>query len=391
MVMECIEDHIDHKIGDPKDKDADYWFQQLNSLGALPMRVLAKDRDRFIVALYAACFMHSQGLTWNAEADKRNPGPDISNPDFDPNAENVAQDGKHWGMRLETQGLPKRNVAPGEAIAHNKPAAVGSKPTPIHPEPFHDLQEQALKKEADRKAAERGELLEATKLSKRAEPVGTVREQVESKTTSDLEKFLGSETPMGQLEAIRHTGEDTYIQKWAIAERLARKPREAWEQAPWELRKMTEYCIGWIKDTGAVPYYPKDLIEIWWKRPTASVINMTPVAIARRDAIVEKIRSFWTSSVESNRDKINVRSESYRVTLAAMDLEKLIEVFANGTDNEADIRQGAMKYFHAHFPIETLGVKPGPITTLDPNFIEYMKLCQKYNLQVGTLLHEAQL
>lgn len=370
LLMECVEDRICG--GKPQDKDADYWFHVLNNLGHVPFKVLAKDRDRFFVAMYAAAHINHHEL-WDSDADARNPGPSLHNPDWDPTEENPEQDGKHWGMKMENINLPK-HVPKGHTVE--------------------------LPSKADA-------LLESSKLSTRAiQPTPTtvpvektpeaqpapVREQVQEKKVTDLKEYIMAENARRDLMKIRDSAPDVYAQKWLIAERMARGPKEAWEDAPFELREMVKFCYGWLQDTGEVPYYPQDLVEIWWKRPTQSVINIAPEAIVRRDAVVAKVRGFWQKSVAAPTSaKINIHSESYRVTLAAMKLEQLIEAYANGEDNDQQIRDAAVKYFHAHFPIETLGVKPGPNDTLDPDYPEYISLCQKYNLTVGTLLHEAQL
>jgi hypothetical protein len=370
LLMECIEDRIEHLCREsPKNKDADYWFNTLNNLGAMPFRTLVKSTQVFFMALYAAAYIHHNGL-WDSDADKRNQGPPTWNPDWDPNEANEKQDGKHWGLKLDlTSKLYPPKPAVSDILVSSKEAMERSK-----------------------------EVLDRSRASRVVTPptpeVPTVREQVEQKQATDLKAYVMAENERKGLERIREAAEDPYTQKWRIAEQLAHGPRERWDNdtMPFELREMVAYCYGWLQDTGEVPEYPNSIIEIWWSRPTRSVINLTPAAVARRDAVVEKVRQFWNKSVAASpADKIQIHSESYRVTLAAMQLEKLIEEYANGTENEMDIKKAALKYFHAHFSIESLGVKPGPIGTLDPSFPDYVKLCQKYNLSLGTLLHEASL
>ena len=368
LLMECIEERVTKHL-DKSSKE--YWWGQLNLLSDIDARTLFLDEDRFYLMIYAAEWIRTYCTPEdNAKFCKR----PVTNPDYNPYQENVKQEGKHWGLRLEAPAVPqgRPNTTPpvisgakGEKVVVSYPdkvvdAVTGEVTGPEDfPDPF---------------TAE--------------DVIVPVREQVQDAEAKDLEKFIESQQP---VEVELTTAPDTYEQKWEIAAKYARKPREVWKDVPFELLKMIEWCYGWLQDTGELPEYPHDLIEIWWKRPTFYNTDLTPEAVTRRDFMVNKIRTFWSKSVDANRDTVNLTSNSYRITLKAMELEKLIEAYAEGADNEATIKQTAYDYFKAHLPIETIGVKPGPIDTLDPDFLEYLKLCQKYNITVGVLLHEANL
>jgi hypothetical protein len=376
LMMELLEDHMG--IGPAeivREKDADYWWKTINNLSAVPIGTLVKDRERLRLAIYACCFIHWHDLGTGSDAETRNPAP-VSNPGYDPYVENVAQDGRHWGMRLERENLP---------MTHLDPVPYVEPPQSVDPLGHTFVDDGTLPNPFEES---RQKLLNDTRLSDRGV---TVREQVEEKKEEQLADFKETQVSGEELAKVHAQAASVYKQKWGIAEKLARKPKEAWQNAPYELVKMVEFCYGWIRDTGEVPAYPDSIIEIWRDRPTWQNTNMTPEAVTRRNEIVEKVYAFWTKSVEESKDTINLRSESYRVTLGVMELEKAIEGYANGTVEAGHVRGCAVRYFHAHFPIEQLGVKPGPIDTLDPDYIKYLGLCKKYNLEVGTLLHEANL
>lgn len=395
-IGQIIMDAIDVRLEcNRDDRDCDYWWSYINNMSKVPLHTIMRDADRWQMCLFGAEYLRSQcGDDWRQIADselRQTPSRhDPTQPQFDPYEENVAQDGRHWGLKMERPNLPKQNIAPEERQAERE-----TDPKPAAPTPTLQLLEETKLSNIPRtqvpeeyKALPREETPH-TEDDEETMVVPDIKEQVDAQKKAELEKFLGSQTPIKELEAIRATAPDTYVQKWAIAERLASKPKEAWQAAPYEIVKMIEYIIGWrASNKGSVPSYPDNLIEIWWNRP---YLDMTPDALARRDRIVGQVRDFWNKSVAQSKDQMNLRSESYRVTLAAMALEKAIEEFAQGADNAMQVKECAIAYFHAHFPIETLGVKPGPITTLDPDFNGYVKLLQKYNIPFGKLLHEANL
>ena len=102
---------------------------------------------------------------------------------------------------------------------------------------------------------------------------------------------------------------------------------------------------------------------------------------------------------------MNGNVNSYRITLASMNLEMAIEDYATGYRNQnmidypaefeahlaEQVKIAVTAYSKAFNPVETLGTEPGPETTLDPPYIEYLRLCRKYNLQPGVFLHEQKL
>lgn len=206
---------------------------------------------------------------------------------------------------------------------------------------------------------------------------------------------------LAAVEKIRREAGNPMKQKWAAAEAIAVKPVEEWQgKLDVEMDLMVNYIYGFLKETGEVPDMPDDLIEIYWPVPRA--IEQTPEANARRDFMAGRVIDFWRSAVEKKGEGIELQSKSYRVVLEAIRLEKLIEDYAQAhrllegrqnkeTELESAIKDAALKYFKAHFPIENLGVKPGPLQTLDPNYIEYRAICNKFKLKVGCLLHEQEL
>jgi hypothetical protein len=229
----------------------------------------------------------------------------------------------------------------------------------------------------------------------------TVREQVEQSKQSNID----SHRPLVKPAPYVKPSNDPYILKWRVAEDIARnKKRKEWDndETDFELLEMIRYCYSWIQDTGVVPSYTHDLIDLYWPRPKNGLgLDLTEQGITRRDYVVEKVRDFWIKSVSQNPAGIDLNSKSYRTILAARKLCDLIEKYADKYRNPLEgqtekeimkeIKGAAHEYFLAHFPAQQLGSVPGPLSTIDPEYVEYVQLCRKYNLKEGVLLHETKL
>ena len=212
----------------------------------------------------------------------------------------------------------------------------------------------------------------------------TVRDHVTMMRNKQIEENKARMQPAPQ-----HDPEDPLIKKWELAHNYARNmPRAEWEnQFDWEFECMIKYCYGWLEDIGEVPKYPHELVDVFWSRDTYK--QEPQEATDRRNAIVGKILGFWRKQVASSPEGLDITSDSYRTVLAAKALSKSIERYAYDDSNhfEQEVKNKAVEYFNAHFPIA--GNVSGPDSTIEPNYVDYMRLCRKYGLEEGTLLHES--
>lgn len=233
-----------------------------------------------------------------------------------------------------------------------------------------------------------------------AEDQSPIREQVVGKQESLVQNAKESVAPVAlDLDGIRDLGNDPYLQRWKVAEEIARKPKTEWQgKLDFEMEQMVRYCYGWLRDTGNVPQpYPFDVLDLFWRRPVdGELIDADPRYNERMQKITERVVSFWRNSLKKAGTGIDLHSKSYRVTLAAMKLEKRLHKYAinyrnltvdglDPTDESLEklVREAAVTYFQAHFPIR----QAGPVDTLDPDYVGYVQLCRKYGLTEGELLH----
>lgn len=331
------------------DWDVDKWIQYLMNVGAVPFYILCRDYDRYHLAVYGAEYVYrnasaeqlAEGLKW-LRHDKN----------YDWTQHQDALDGRTWG------GVDDEPVEGDYGLAHNEP----------------------------------------------------VREQMEKAKQETIDRNKPTNVPSDYMEP----SDDPYIQKWRMAEKHARHtPRKEWEgKVDFEFEQMIKYCYQWLRDISEVPQpYPMETLDLFWPRPGALGIENSEEGNKRREYIVGRVIKFWQKSVLKNGEGMDLGSQSYRVVLAAMKLEKLIEKYCTnfrrwhastepGTaaildvpdkEIELEIRAAADQYFKAHFPVQMEGAKPGPITTLDPDYVGYIQLCRKYNLEEGVLLHEVEL
>jgi hypothetical protein len=345
MIMEIMT--MRHDI--PADWGVAEWRRFMDTSGALPFRNLFKGTCwTYHRLLFAAEYLR----IFETDEDFHQNGCWVPPPDgFDPDAEQVELDGRTWG------GV--------------------------------DIDDMILPVE--------GEM----GLSHTINEVKPVREQVGEQQAAVIEAHKNSLVPI-DLDKVRELENDPELQKWEVAQGIARKPRSTWEgKLDFEMELRVKYCYKWLADIGEVPRpYPQDLLELFWP---IMRIDGNDRDKERRNEVTAKLISFWRKSVQKNGAGIDLHSESYRVTLAAMELESLIEHHCSNyrrVDHEnsleqldaesmGHIKQAAVRYFQAHFPVQTLGADPGPIATLDPPYVEYVRLCRKYNIKEGTLLHEA--
>jgi hypothetical protein len=228
----------------------------------------------------------------------------------------------------------------------------------------------------------------------------TVRAQVDKAKKKALEENRESAAPAKPVV----DENDPYILKWKVAEKHARNtPRDQWEgKTDVEFERMIKWCYGWLRDIGEVPTPYPDPLDLFWARPRPGDLQMSASAIKRRNFITGKVMKFWRKSLsqEGVKDQMNLQGAmSYRVVLAAKKLSTHIEYYSapdpiHGEDDDeliANVKKAALNYFNAHFPVDTQGAKPGPITTLDPGYVDYIRICRQYKLEEGTLLHEVDL
>lgn len=337
----------------PSDWGVQKWREFMDTVGAAPFRVLFSDIDRYHMALFGAEYLRC----FETKEDRQAHGQwRANNPDWDPNAENVEQDGRTLGGVDDDPLTPPVISVKGDAgVSH----ALGQNATPVLP----------------------------------------VREQIDEQKKFKL-ALNKSKSLMAKTDAGRRPEDDPQMRIWEIAIGLARKPRAEWQdKVDWMLEQKVKYCYSWIKETGEVPRpYPEDMLNLFWPKPYVGMEHKD--VTARRNDIVGKVMDYWRKSVDKNGTGIELESTSYRVTMAAMELEKAIEAYVKAgakfnmqgenTDKaeELGVRQAATKYFQAHFPITMHGAGPGPLSTMDPDYVEYRRLCSQYSIPVGTLLHE---
>jgi len=224
---------------------------------------------------------------------------------------------------------------------------------------------------------------------------------------------------------------------WDEAERLARGevggPRikdEEFKQYSYLMQAMINHCRKWVRWGQPVPK-PENIIEIYWPfNPSDKVRDSTQQSNERREEILTRTLK-WASKAareatktwpEEQAEKFIQRykqdlkvlvdrnnpfgSESYRVVLATMKLHDAIERYATNwrtlpkkgdpddlvhTKDEEFIKQcqyAALEFHKAHFDLPQNAKKPGPLETLDPNFVSYVRFCEDYNIEVGTMLHD---
>lgn len=331
-----------------EDYDGDRAIDVYKNLGKLEARTLARDEDRWHMFIFAAEYLRVHGSEEQQSQAMLYQGK--VNPKWDETKENVEQDGRTIGGVDDDPLTPPIIPVTGEAgVSH------------------------------------------------------TVRGQVESKQKTAIEKNRPSAVP-ADLDKIRAEAGDPQTQTWRLALEMAHKPREEWEgKIDWMLEQKVKYCYSWLTEAGELPRpFPPDSLNIFWNVRASADVGPQEVK-DRRFAITGKIMNFWRKSVEQNGAGIDLKSDSYRTTLAALELHKALNTYVGAGSHfnmagevqdkveEIAVQKAAKKYFQAHFPISMAGAGPGPLSTMDPDYVEYIRLCRQYRLPEGTLLHEAKL
>lgn len=238
--------------------------------------------------------------------------------------------------------------------------------------------------------------------SKTAKPV---REQIEERQAQKLVDDKSQAAP-AEVHLTKEGPALAFEAKWIKAEEVARGSRKLWDKGQFDtdFEEMIRHCYGWLRDIGEVPQpYPDSELTLFWPRPHVDALRMTPTAVERRTFITGKVIKFLRKSMSQDgvKEQLQLKRQppSYRVILSAKKLSTAIEYYVepdpiHGEDDGElmdNVKRAAMRYFKAHFPVSTEGAKPGPITTLDPDYVGYIKLCRKYGLKDGTLLHKVDL
>jgi hypothetical protein len=317
------------------------WARILHSVGHVPFYILCEDVDRYHLAMYAAEQLRDPSKKAIKDAGLKYL-PRTSGTGHDPNEYQEKIHGKRWGG--------------------------------VDPEETKPVREQMTEKQK--------KLIE----SKRAESVASI---------INSDKY---DLPIKE--------------RWANAEKVARiGKREDWEGlgSP-EFESMVQFCYRWIKDCGRVPRQMCDPMDVYWER-WGLVKGVDEKTNERRMSMVKAVRKFWRKAVKEARAQgkaLDLKSQSYRTVLGAMKLQRAIEEYAWNhkvwkvsedkskpvemelvTPDEVLVKRvekAAKGYFKAHFPLKN--PPPGPMSTVDPDYHTYMRLCRKYGLKQGALLHK---
>jgi hypothetical protein len=212
-------------------------------------------------------------------------------------------------------------------------------------------------------------------------------------------------THLKELEDLTASAGNPQEQRWKIATLLARKPDAEIMptlEADGEMMLLVGYIRNWFRETQTMPDMPSDFSFVYW--PNAAKDD-SDQANERRESMLGRINKFTGKhgiTFDPAVDRANIKENSYRITMAAIALEQVVEEYATAyrrndyaTNAEAIEKEigdrgkaATVAYITAHETVET---KPGPLNTLDPNYVDYIMLLRKYSLPYGTLLHEASL
>jgi hypothetical protein len=365
LIMECIELR---EIVAVKDMDMERAIKTCRANKHTPVGTLSFSDDLWFTYIYAREYVRIHG-----DKDHK----DVAgssylsrpNPTWDETAENVAQDGRTLGGVDDEFG----NLQPVEGdvgLAHVEGLfeIEATNPPPIR--------EQVAKKEKEK--------------IEKAKP-----------------KVAPATLPSKQLLEIQQQ-EDRI---WELAQHYAEKPREEWEgKQDWMLEQKIRYCYDWLQEYGTAAPKPDDMVTIFWSR--GDRLNMPRDNNSVRDKMVSEVLAYFRKAVAKKQGQINLKTKSYRKTLAAMHLQVSIDRYtaasvrqkmvtdqktgdttlAVDADKEySDVKAAAKAYVQAHMPLSSLGAKPGPLSTLDPDYLGYIRLCRQYKLGRGLLLHEVEL
>lgn len=309
----------------PEDWDLDKCSSYLNTVGSLRFCDLAVDEDRYHKALYAAEYLRKLGRDENP---------------FEPTKYFY----KHLALRVPSN-------------------------------PNHDTSVHQEKLD--------GRTVGDASLAMKMLPV---REQVQEKQEQHIEDNRIMAVPT-EHQKDRET--DPMLAKWQEAERIARTTKRSdWEgNLDFEMEAMVKHCYIWLKDIGSVDYKPDKLMDIFW--PRSQYLGESTEVQERRYAMTGRILDFFKSNLPKF-PNINLTSNSYRTVLAAKALSKALDAYAKNVDPSAEaqctgqVKEKSKEYFMAHIPIAS--EIPGPNDTIEPNYVDYLRLCRKFGYPEGTPL-----
>lgn len=194
-----------------------------------------------------------------------------------------------------------------------------------------------------------------------------------------------------------------------MAEELAREQHIKGQEEGWDaslspaFAAMVEHALDCIR-RGEPVTRPGDPIELFW--PTPRLVDMAEETVPRRNQMVRRVMDYWARCLGKMRARMveldkPLAERSYRTVLAAQRLSDAIETYATRWRVvsharpielvEADCQRAAAAYVEAHKALDPGLRAPGPITTLDPDYVTYMRLCKRWNIKPGTMLHDARL
>lgn len=302
------------------------WSQYLHEIGRVPLWILYTDVDRFHKAIYAAEVLRAAYATRDPEEMKKVDSglKHLPRDNFDHNTYQEQYHGKRWGSPEDTVEAQVKEM---------EAAKIDNKRLDVH----------------------------------------------EAPTTTRTE--------------------EPEEEKWKEAEKIARTmKREEWlGKFDPEFETRIRYCYQWLRDIGEVPGHPIDPMDVYWMAETEQVRTAGPKTQTRRMAATRKVVKYLHKLIKeerlksrtANKDtKMNLHSTSYRTVLAAKALHANIEEHARRKDDEylPEVKKATKAYFKAHFPIKN--PPPGPLTTIDPDYHEYVVLCRKWGIEEGQLIHK---
>lgn len=369
----------------------EHWNSFLANIGRTPFNML--DEDNLCQLIYAKCMLHE----YNKTAEKVLLGLDTTVDKKD--------------LKFATE-FPEHGEAYVASTAGPKPGKVQAWgfveetiETPTQPQPTPTAQ-----------------LLQATKLSNFAKPAPMSEERLQptAEAKKELhENYLQAQgappnTPeqraadLQDIEEMKAAASNPVEQQWLVAEKLANKSNEELANVFDEdskLYMMVMYIRRQIKEGAALDKRPESLLEIFWPMPPQ---DTGEIGRGRYDFIMGRINTFLGKTglvFNPEADRANVDTNSYRLTLASRDLLKSVSKYVTAyrtdekfkTDPEGrekelslETKNLALQYAIASQPIEAGATSMvGPVSTLDPNYFDYIRLVDKYGVKRGTLLHES--
>lgn len=417
LMGQIIIDNFQSRIKPPySDWDAPKWRIFMDGRGAVPFRML--DTDSMILLVYAHYYLKENEEVARAKENV------VFADEFGETDKSEVRLAKPRGWGIDeyineedevikvVPPVPPQKVqltGPEEPDAFGPDGVVGEGAVD------HGTLEDDPAIEAQLKTPEMEN--KANQIQSQEKGVRSIKE-IKEQLRAELREKAGTEvtTPeelrkhVDNIEAIKASAGTPMEQKWAIAFSIATNKnvtREDFEKIEdFQLKEMILWCKRNLnQQTGRVEIpYPTDLIEIYW--PVPQVYDMSDEAVTRREAILTRITNFLKKQgleFDPINDRINATENSYRITMASMQLEHLTEKYASlyrtneylekgpqmDEEMSLQIRDATINYAKSHEPVTNDNA--GPLDTLEPDYLKYRELLKKYNLENGILLHEANL